>query len=564
MKVLCLLLLCCSLGTFAQKKEPLPAGRPAAKVFALVIGVADYAMLDKLAYTDKDALEFYLYLRKAFPADSNRISVLLNKKATRSAIAAKLYTIVEQARQGDKVFIYFSGHGDNELLYSTDNFFLLLGNCGSRNYMQSADYVLEKNFLDYYIKPLLDKKVKPIIICDACHAGKLAGGNTGRNRNLAGLLSSWASEIKLLSCQPDQTSIESTKWGQGRSLFSWYLILGLKGLADKDGNKEVSVDELKQYLREQVAAGAKHFNLEQWPSVTGDPDFTVCNISATMKTQASQELRQNEPSPEYKKLAAKKGKLVNVGENVFIYKHRPQDGSTVLEDLPPSIPDKSLQSLYYSFVSSVKTGRLVLPDNASGYYYYTLLKSKLSDKGLVEDMKHALFTAIMKSYGDLVYDLYNNNDSIFYGNLKSYSARNMTIALELADGMSLLVQSVKSKQLFLQAALWAAATDTATTSFPANKSIDLLQDALRDDSLNAAAYVLLTNLYTARQRYDEALAMCERYEQLLPNDECGYFRKGKLYLLKQQPNLAIAAFTRALELRPGYVAAQEYLDKANK
>jgi hypothetical protein len=563
LKVVWLFLLCASLGAFAQKKEPLPAGSPGAKVFALVIGVADYVMLDKLAYTDKDALEFYLYLRKAFPADSNRISVLLNKKATRSAIAAKLYTIVEQARQGDKVFIYFSGHGDNEQLYSTDNFFLLLGNCGSRNYMQSTDYVLEKNFLDYYIKPLLDKKVKPIIICDACHAGKLAGGNTGRNRNLTGLLGSWTSEIKLLSCQPDQTSIESTKWGQGRSLFSWYLVLGLKGLADKDGNKEVSVDELKQYLRERVAAGAKDFNLEQWPSVTGDPDFPVSNISAAMKVQAQQELQQNMPSPEYRKLASKKGKTINIGGNTFILKHMSEDGK-ILDDLPSSIADKSLQPLYFSFVSAVKTGRLVLPDNASGYYYYTLLKPKLSDKGLVEDMKHALFTAIMKSYGDLLYDLYNNNDSIFYSNLKLYSARNMIIGLELADGIDLLTRSVKSKQLFLQAALWAAATDTAATSFPANRSIDLLQDALQADSLNTAAYILSTNLYLGQQRYDEALAACARYEQLLPNDECGYFRKGKLYLLKEQPNLAMAAFMKALALRPGYMAAQEYLDKLNK
>jgi tetratricopeptide (TPR) repeat protein len=179
-------------------------------------------------------------------------------------------------------------------------------------------------------------------------------------------------------------------------------------------------------------------------------------------------------------------------------------------------------------------------------------------------MTNMLYTAIIKSYNDLLYDFYNNNAPVFYSNLRLYSEKNMTTAGELSRGMDILVPAIKSKQLFLQACLLAGEPDSAGKYTFTDSAITLLQKVLQTDSLNTAAYILLSNLYTSLQRYDEALDMCEKYQQLLPNDEYGYNRKGLVYMYLHQYKNAVTAFTTALQLHPGYQQAQENMEKATQ
>lgn len=81
----------------------------------------------------------------------------------------------------------------------------------------------------------MKKKTKIIIIADACHSGKLAGfsinGAQITNSNLARQI---ANEVKILSCQPNEYSLEGNQWGGGRGVFSYHLVNGLYGMADQD------------------------------------------------------------------------------------------------------------------------------------------------------------------------------------------------------------------------------------------------------------------------------------------------------------------------------------------
>ncbi|MBK6996745.1 MAG: hypothetical protein IPH31_18130 [Lewinellaceae bacterium] len=59
-----------------------------------------------------------------------------------------------------------------------------------------------------------ENKARVLIITDACRSGKLAGNSIGgaqlTSQNLA---QQFANEIKILSCQPNEYSLEGEQWG---------------------------------------------------------------------------------------------------------------------------------------------------------------------------------------------------------------------------------------------------------------------------------------------------------------------------------------------------------------
>lgn len=55
-------------------------------------------------------------------------------------------------------------------------------------------------------------------------------------------------EIRITSSDENQLSNENEAWGGGRGVFSYYLVNGLKGLADNSKDGIVTLDEIKTYL----------------------------------------------------------------------------------------------------------------------------------------------------------------------------------------------------------------------------------------------------------------------------------------------------------------------------
>ena len=534
------------------------------RTFGIVIGVADYSRLPKLQFADKDALEFYLYLRKTAPADAKRISVFLNKNATRNAIAEKFYGIVSETRPGDRVFIYFSGHGDIEQLYTANNFFLLLGNCPTKNYMASSNNLLDKNFFDYYIQPLIAKKVKIVFICDACHAGSLIGGEAGRKSNSEALLQSWRNEVKLLSCRPDQSSQESTKWGGGRSVFSYYLVLGMEGLADKDKDRQVSVSELAEYLDGHVVPAARAFNLAQEPEITGEKGFIISRTSALLLSEAQQQLVANSSSEEYNKLATSKGAKIQVGNNTYIFKGSSagqyDEHLEAFNDNSGSITDSYWRSVYYTFHSKMEEGRYLKPDNNSALYYYRLFKGGAGAGGAsgsgadggaaaTEEMRTSLLSALLDTYDTLLASYYRDDTLAFEKGLASYEIQNLSAALELAGDLPLVRDQIKAATLFLDAGRQTAA----------ERSIALLLEATRTDSLTPALYGRLGDLYFSAGQFGRAADNYRIYLQLLPNEEHAHNKMGRALLALRQYDPARDEFKRALQLNPSFGPASDNL-----
>jgi hypothetical protein len=508
--------------------------------YGLVIGVADYLNHQKLQFADKDALEFYLYLTKASHADERNVFLFLNRTATREKIAEKFRRIVYEAREGDRIYIYFSGHGDTEQSAASDDFFLLLAGAPEKNYLTRPGDLLDKNFFDAYIQLLIQKRVNIIFICDACHAGSLVGGETGKKENADAIMRSWQHEIKMLSCLPNQSSQEGTKWGGGRSLFSYYLILGIKGLADKDGDGKVSVSELQAYLDDKVQPDAQSFGESQEPEIVGQKEFVISRTWPALVSEARQQYQANSSSEEYQKLGGARGTRLQIGNNSYIFKSTKPGSDKEYLDIEPgnSIADNYLRAIYYSFKEKLEAGSLVLPEDNSAYYYYTLFNQSKGDTILSMDMRTTLLTNLLDAYDDLLGPLYKGDSAAFTARIRSYDAGNLTLADTLAgNDLPLIARQIMARSLLLKAS--KLLPDSIAPA------IDLLQRSIALDSLCPACYLELGQAHFSQQLFSAAVDDWKMYVQMLPNEEYGHNCLGRAYMALGQNDLAEEEFKKA-------------------
>jgi uncharacterized caspase-like protein len=206
----------CSTSVFAQNTKGLSVPKPAetnttGKTYALIIGVSKYKnpAIPQLQYADRDAVAFYEYL-KACGIDTFNVHLLINEHATSGDFWADLNDITEKAVKGDKVFFYFSGHGDVESKVITQDAYLLPYDAPKVAYASGAIGIY---YVKGYLATLSSKGVQVIFITDACHAGNLAGGREGMQNAATMLKGQWQDEIKILSCEPGEVSIEGKQWG---------------------------------------------------------------------------------------------------------------------------------------------------------------------------------------------------------------------------------------------------------------------------------------------------------------------------------------------------------------
>lgn len=270
-----LLLFSAGLPAFSQEpKGAVTTGGqviPAGKTRALVVGISRYEHIDKLLYADKDAEVFADYLAHtgSWNISAGDIVLLTNEQAKRGDLIAELQRLALLSEPGDKLVFYFSGHGDTETFTLFNKGYLLTQDTYSNNYMAGA---ISVNDLKDIFVTLSTKNVQVIVITDACRAGKLAGGNKGMEYTGTALKAMWLNEIKILSSQPNQLSLEGPQWGNGRGVFSFYLVKGLNGDADADKDSLITLDELRQYFGQTVV---KETGKKQQPLVQGPDEYST-------------------------------------------------------------------------------------------------------------------------------------------------------------------------------------------------------------------------------------------------------------------------------------------------
>ena len=227
------------------------------KIWAVVVGVARYAHMPTLKYTDDDAYHVYAFLKSpeggALP--DNQIKVLIDEDATRNNIIKTMRQVLLKADENDVVVMYFSGHG-------LPGAFLPIDFDGFNNKLDHEE-----------IKSILDqsKAKHKLCLADACHSGSLMAMRSTVDNTIKKFYDAFdkstGGTALLLSSKGDEFSLEDGGLRQG--IFSHYLIRGLKGEADKNKNKIVTITELYDYVYRKV----RHYTGNvQTPTLTGSYD----------------------------------------------------------------------------------------------------------------------------------------------------------------------------------------------------------------------------------------------------------------------------------------------------
>ncbi len=319
--------------------------KPSNQIRAVVVGISDYQSNDipDLQFAHRDAEAFAAWLKS--PAGGNvpeeNVRLLTNDRATGGALMDATGWLMDETQAGDQAIFYFSGHGDVETKTLRQNGFLLVHESPAHNYVMGAFHV---GYLKDVVETLIQRnKARVLVITDACHAGKLAGSNTGGAQATALVLrEQFAGEIKIMSCQPDEYSLESTQWGGGRGAFSFHLVEGLSGLADTDDGL-VTLRELDRYLGDVVPKETAPN--AQIPFVSGDPKAVLAKTDPETLDFLRKQKKDQAPTI----IAAK---------------------SKGLEDALLTDADSASVAIYESFKKAIERGCLIKPADSSAYAYY--------------------------------------------------------------------------------------------------------------------------------------------------------------------------------------------------
>ena len=186
----------------------------------------------------------------------DHIRILIDEDATKEKILTAMRETFSKAGPNDLVLIYFSGHGLRGSFLPID--------------FDGYDNKLEHEEMNEILQASPAKY--KLVIADACHSGSLLAMKSGDQRNILEdyyktLAQANAGTALIMSSKPDETSLESSGLRQG--VFSHFLIRGLKGEADADGNKIVTVQELFDFVDGNVRAYTAN---RQSPVIKGDYD----------------------------------------------------------------------------------------------------------------------------------------------------------------------------------------------------------------------------------------------------------------------------------------------------
>jgi hypothetical protein len=224
------------------------------KKWAIVIGVNNYNKnktgYDSLPYAVNDSKKMYDTLINIFGFKKERIKYIVNEKATKKNILSALLKITKQAKKGDDILIFFSGHGDKDK---------------KNAYLIPYDY--DKNYAPYSAINIIDEIAEKIdnkfrhslLIFDSCYSGFAKKVIVSKNSNnkketpnyiLKMILNNGF--VNILTAGEDEEVYMSKYW-HNHSVFTYYLIKGIKGEADYNQDTIISLNELSLYLENKVS-----------------------------------------------------------------------------------------------------------------------------------------------------------------------------------------------------------------------------------------------------------------------------------------------------------------------
>src|SRR6266545_1678426 len=217
---------------------------------ALIIANTEYVDpgLAQLTAPGKDAEDFSRVLKDQEICGFDEVNLLLNQPEY--IVRGTIDEFFDQKKPDDLLVLYFSGHGVRDELGSL---YLAVKNTIRTRLRSTA---LKSDF----IREAMDqsRSKRQVLILDCCNSGAFAQGTKAATGVSIGTKSAFEGtgygRVVLTASDSTQFAWEGDKviGATENSLFTHFLIKGLEGEADLDGDGRITVDELYDYAYDLI------------------------------------------------------------------------------------------------------------------------------------------------------------------------------------------------------------------------------------------------------------------------------------------------------------------------
>jgi hypothetical protein len=265
----------------APAAPPAPPPAPPSTQWAVVIGVGTYesSAVPRLRYSVADADAVYQTLLTAGFKKEN-ILLLTDKTERRPTLRNVKWALgtflARSAHKDDLVLIYFAGHGASEVDQRG------IERDGLSKYLVPVDAdpddlystALPMDEMQNVLARIEAERVT--VFLDACYSGA-AGGRTFASTKTRSVtvddifldrLTRSKGRAIVTASRPSELSIELAELGHG--IFTYYLVRGLQGYADNNRDGIVSLQELYEYLAQEVSRKSRQVGGNQHPMLKGE------------------------------------------------------------------------------------------------------------------------------------------------------------------------------------------------------------------------------------------------------------------------------------------------------
>ncbi|MFH1897062.1 MAG: caspase family protein [Candidatus Desantisbacteria bacterium] len=255
----------------------IPQGTPNADAIGVIISVQDYENKDvpPVDYAINDGEMMKDYFMKVFGIKEENIIFVKNAKKSdferifgiKDDCKGQLYNFIKP--NISDVYIYYVGHGVPDV--TTKNAYFLPSDANP-NFVRLNGYSMD--LLNNNLSKLPAKSTT--LIVDACFSGISQKGMLIKNASGMAIVPKIAivpkTEIKgRIFTASSGEQIASWYPDKRHSLFTYFFLKGLKGEADKNKDKKITIGEISDYVKEQVSPLARRlYNREQTPEISGD------------------------------------------------------------------------------------------------------------------------------------------------------------------------------------------------------------------------------------------------------------------------------------------------------
>ncbi len=269
----------------------LPEITDVGEVWAVLIGISDYAEVKDLQYAAADAAGMAQWLLGAGVAPDH-LRLLLDRDGPQpdlGGLEARRATLVNvrdalgwlrrMAKPDDLVVIHFSGHGfqgpddDGDETDGVDEFFILWDTLNAAK----EDTALRDDEFGAALDRIESEHV--VVFFDGCYSGGLSRSLPSSARPVADkpdLFSDFSVEGRIVfsASAESQDAFESDELRHG--IFTYYVLDGLGGNADQNGDGRVTAWELYQHVARRVPERALlERSAPQNPQLLGEGDVRV-------------------------------------------------------------------------------------------------------------------------------------------------------------------------------------------------------------------------------------------------------------------------------------------------